>query len=106
VTAPGSGSSASRFLVEDYRIDFDPTGASREKSRSGPRWYSVIAFLVIAFLLAVNALAMFVNAAAKEEEACYTRVNASAMSGFSDTQEAFWECDKRFERGGYAPPSD
>ena len=93
-------------MVEDYRIDFDPTSGSREKSRSGPRWYSVFAFLVIAFLLAVNTLAMFVNAGAKEEEACYTRVNAAVMAGFSDTQESFWKCDKRFERGGYAPPSD
>ena len=93
---PGSGSGALGFLVKDYRIDLDPTAGSREKSRSGPRWYSVVAFLVIAFLLTVNALAMFVNAGAKEEEACYTRVNAAVMAGFSDTQESFWKCDKRF----------
>ena len=66
----------------------------------------MIAFLVIAFLLAVNALAIFINAGVSEEEACYTRVTAAAMSGFSGLDDVFWECDRRFERGRYAPLSD
>ena len=54
---------------------------SRDKTRSGPRWDSVAAFLVIAFLLAVNALAMFVNAAAKE-------VGGTVMHLDADTEAA------------------
>jgi hypothetical protein len=49
---------------------------------------------------------MFTNAEANDEQACYTRVNAAAMSGFSDADEMFWKCDQRFERGRYAPPPD
>ena len=57
-------------------MDFDPNAGTREKPRSGPRWYSVVAFLVIAFLMAANALAMFANAEANEEQACYAKYNA------------------------------
>ena len=55
-------------------MTYDPNPAyGQEKQRFGPRWYSVVAFLVIAFLLAVNALAMFANAEANEEQACYAK---------------------------------
>ena len=60
-------------------MDFDPNPSTGERNRSGPRWYSVVAFLVIAFLLAVNALAMFANAEANEEQACYTHSLAEAQ---------------------------
>jgi len=87
-------------------MDFDPNAAPGERKRSGPRWYSRVAFFVIALLLLFNAIAMFANAEANEEQACYARVNAAAMSGLSDLHEAFWKCDQRFERGRYAPPPD
>ena len=62
-----------RVLVEDYRIDFNPNAGSAEKSRSrsGPRWYSVIAFLVVAALLGLIALGVLASADADEERACY-----------------------------------
>ena len=60
-------------------MDFDPNAASGEWKRSGPRWYSVIAFLVIAFLLLLNAIAMFVNAEANEEQACYAMYAATGQ---------------------------
>ena len=60
-------------------MTYDPTPAyGQEQRRSGPRWYSVVAFLVIAFLLAVNALAIFANAEANSEQACWVKVNALA----------------------------
>ena len=51
-------------------MDFDPTAARRERKRSGPRWYSRVAFFVIALLLLFNAIAMFANAEANGEEVC------------------------------------
>ena len=69
VTAPGSGSGASGFLGKDYGNDFDPTAASREKSRSGPRWYSVVAFVVVAILLILNVQAIRSNTRAEERRA-------------------------------------
>ena len=60
-------------------MDFDPNAASGERKRSGPRWYSVVAFLVIAFLLLLNAIAMFVNAEANEEQACYAKYAAGGQ---------------------------
>ena len=60
-------------------MTYDPTPAyGQEQRRSGPRWYSVVAFLVIAFLLAVNALAIFANAEANSEQACWVKANALA----------------------------
>ena len=52
-------------------MDFDPNPPTGERNRSGPRWYSVVAFFVIALLLLFNALAMFVNAEANEKQACF-----------------------------------
>ena len=59
-------------------MDFDPNATPEERKRSGPRWYSVVAFLVIAFLLLLNAVAIFGNAEANSEQACYTRALAWA----------------------------
>ena len=59
-------------------MDFDPNATTEERKRSGPRWYSVSAFLVIAFLLLLNAVAMFANAKANSEHACWTRALATA----------------------------
>ena len=61
-------------------MDFDPNPPTGERNRSGPRWYSVVAFLVIAFLLAVNALAIFANAEANSEQACWTRARSSSAT--------------------------
>ena len=61
-------------------MTYDPTPAyGQEQRRSGPRWYSVVAFLVIAFLLAVNALAIFANAEANSEQACYAKYAATGQ---------------------------
>jgi hypothetical protein len=60
-------------------MDFDPNPPTEERNRSGPRWYSVIAFLVIAFLLLLNAVAMFVNAEANSEQACYAKYAAGSQ---------------------------
>ena len=57
-------------------MDFDPNPPTGERNRSGPRWYSVVAFLTIAFLLLLNAVAMFVNADANQKEACYAEAAA------------------------------
>ena len=59
-------------------MDFDPTAATGERKRSGPRWYSRVAFFVIALLLLLNAIAMFANAEANSEQACWAKVNALA----------------------------
>ena len=59
-------------------MDFDPNAATGERKRSGPRWYSRVAFFVIALLLLLNAIAMFANAEANSEQACWTKVNALA----------------------------
>ena len=57
-------------------MDFDPNAALGERKRSGPRWYSRVAFFVIALLLLLNAVAMFVNAEANQKEACYAEAVA------------------------------
>mgnify|MGYP001211500331 CR=1 FL=1 len=57
-------------------MDFDPTAATGERNRSGPRWYSRVAFFVIALLLLFNAIAIFANAAANEERACWAEAEA------------------------------
>ena len=59
-------------------MDFDPNAATGERKRSGPRWYSRVAFFVIALLLLLNAIAMFANAEANSELACWAKVNALA----------------------------
>ena len=59
-------------------MDFDPNAATGERNRSGPRWYSRVAFFVIALLLLLNAIAMFANAEANSEQACWAKVNALA----------------------------
>jgi hypothetical protein len=102
----GSAKPVQTFAWKTHRMDFDPNPPTGERKRSGPRWYSRVAFFVLALLLLFNAIAMFVNAEANDEQACYTRVNAAAMSGFSDADDMFWKCDQRFERGRYAPPPD
>ena len=61
-------------------MDFDPNAVSGERNRSGPRWYSVVAFLTIAFLLLLNAVAMFVNAEANEKQACFAYGQAFGSS--------------------------
>ena len=61
-------------------MDFDPNAASGERNRAGPRWYSRVAFFVIALLLLLNAFAMFANAEANSEQACWAKVNAMADS--------------------------
>ena len=59
-------------------MDFAPNPPTGARPRSGPRWYSVVACFVSAFLLAGNALAMFANAEANSEQACWAKVNALA----------------------------
>ena len=59
-------------------MDFDPNAATGERNRSGPRWYSRVAFFVVALLLLLNAIAMFANAEANSEQACWAKVNALA----------------------------
>ncbi len=59
-------------------MDFDPNAATGERKRSGPRWYSRVAFFVIALLLLLNTIAMFANAEANSEQACWAKVNALA----------------------------
>ena len=78
-------------------MDFDPNAAPRERKRSGPRWYSRVAFFVIALLLLLNAVAMFVNAEANGEQACYARADIAA-----DLRGAFLDCDKKYGRGDWA----
>ena len=81
-------------------MDFDPNAATGERKRSGPRWYSRVAFFVIALLLLLNAVAMFVNAEANGEQACYARADIAA-----DRQGhlgAFLDCDKKYGRGDWA----
>ncbi|MBT4188242.1 MAG: hypothetical protein HOE14_13640 [Gemmatimonadales bacterium] len=57
-------------------MDFDPTAATGERNRSGQRWYSRVAFFVIALLLLFNAIAIFANAEANEERACWAEAEA------------------------------
>ena len=59
-------------------MDFDPNAAPGERKRSGPRWYSRVAFFVIALLLLLNAIAMFANAEANSEQACWAKWTAQA----------------------------
>jgi len=48
-------------------MTYDPNPAyGQEQRRSGPRWYSVVAFLVISGLLFLNAAAMLGNLEANE----------------------------------------
>tara|TARA_Y100000782_G_scaffold28556_1_gene31968 strand:+ start:143 stop:451 length:309 start_codon:yes stop_codon:yes gene_type:complete len=99
-------------------MDFDPTAATGERKRSGPRWYSVIAFLVIAFLLLLNAIAMFANAEANGEEACYARARTASEiwsakgdpkygRGEDGVERGNWvatmwnECNYNYEGGGF-----
>jgi hypothetical protein len=83
-------------------MDFDPTAARRERKRSGPRWHSRVAFFVIALLLLFNAIAMFANAEANEEQACYIRADVIATNwgvGNDVTLGAQMDCDEKYERG-------
>ena len=48
-------------------MDFDPNAATGKRKRSGLRWYSVVAFFAIAFLLLPNAIAMFAECEARYE---------------------------------------
>ena len=59
-------------------MDFDPNPPTGERNRSGPRWYSVVAFLVIASLLALIAIGVLISSAANEERACYAKWTAEA----------------------------
>jgi hypothetical protein len=89
-------------------MDFDPNAATGERKRSGPRWYSRVAFFVIALLLLFNAIAMFANAEANDEQACYTRAHAAAdiwggngSNKFGTEQwewvsSMFYECDREY----------
>ncbi len=90
-------------------MDFDPNPPTGERNRSGPRWYSVVAFLVIALLLTANALAMFVNAEANEEQACYARAHAAAAIwgdvNMADGVNGLQYCDEKYGRGPWAEPS-
>ena len=69
-------------------MDFDPNAATGERKRSGPRWYSRVAFFVIALLLLLNAIAMFANAEANSEQACWAKVNALADTYINRTDKA------------------
>ncbi len=83
-------------------MDFDPNAATGERKRSGPRWYSRVAFFVIALLLLLTALAMFALAKANEEQACYIRANVVATNwgvGNDVTLGAQLDCDEKYERG-------
>ena len=88
-------------------MDFDPNPATGERKRSGPRWYSRVAFFVIALLLLLNAFAMFANAEANSEQACWAKVNALADtysaspdnrtdSSLSTLRFAVFDCRDRF----------
>ena len=86
-------------------MDFDPNAATGERKRSGPRWYSRVAFFVIALLLLLNAIAMFANAEANGEEACYARAAAAnevLELSRSESRWEYWvtpwrECEERFQ---------
>ena len=58
-------------------MDFDPNPPTGERNRSGPRWYSVIAFLVVAFLLLLIAVAINDNTEATREQACQTSLQTA-----------------------------
>ena len=84
-------------------MDFDPNAATGERKRSGPRWYSRVAFFVIALLLLLNAIAMFANAEANSEQACWAKVNALADAFQNRTDDsattlglAVYDCRDRF----------
>ena len=95
-------------------MDFDPNPATGERKRSGPRWYSRVAFFVIALLLLLNAIAMFANAEANGEEACYARAHAAAeiwggnrdlkftVKASAVVQQKFAECEARYEQGDWS----
>ena len=90
-------------------MDFDPNAATGERKRSGPRWYSRVAFFVIALLLLLNTVAMFVNAEANEKEACYARAHAAAEiwgKQNSSAVGAFQACDKRYVLGPWSDEPD
>ena len=83
-------------------MDFDPNAAYREK-RSGNAW-KVITFTILTALLLLNAVAIFVNADATREEACWARATAIGQ-GFagnpnaanaSSLAQAVLECEKEF----------
>ena len=66
-------------------MDFDPNPPGGG-NRSGGAW-KVIAFIVIASLLLLNAIAIFVNADATREEACWARATAIGQ-GFAGSSNA------------------
>ena len=83
-------------------MDFDPNPLGGG-NRSGGAW-KVIAFIVIASLLLLNAIAIFVNADATREEACWARA-AAIGQGFAGSSNAanagslalaVLVCDKEF----------
>ena len=83
-------------------MDFDPNPPGGG-NRSGGAW-KVIAFIVIASLLLLNAIAIFVNADATREEACWARA-AAIGQGFAGNSnaanagslaQAVLECEKEF----------
>ena len=65
-------------------MDFDPNPPGGG-NRSGGAW-KVLVFIVIASLLLLNAIAIFVNADATREEACWARATAIGQ-GFEGTYE-------------------
>ena len=83
-------------------MDFDPNPLGR-KNRSGGAW-KVIAFIVVASLLLLNAIAIFVNADATLEQACWARASAigqgvagnSNAANASSLAQAVLECEKEF----------
>ena len=83
-------------------MDFDPNpahGGNRSRGAS-----KIIAFIIITSLLLLNLIAIFVNADATREEACWTRAIAIGQ-GFagnpnatnaSSLAQAVSECEKEF----------
>jgi len=83
-------------------MDFNPNPLDG-RTRSGGAW-KVIAFFIIASLLLLNAIAIFVNADATREEACWARA-AAIGQGFAGNSnaanagslaQAILECEKEF----------
>ena len=83
-------------------MDFDPNSVYGENRSPGA--LKIIAFIIITSLLLLNAIAIFVNADATREEACWTRAIAIGQ-GFSGNPnatnasslaQAVSECEKEF----------
>ena len=83
-------------------MDFDPNPLGG-RNRSGSAW-KVIAFIVVASLLLLNVIAIFVNADATREQACWARASAigqgfagnSNAANASSLAQAVLECEKEF----------